>query len=139
MRRRDRTAQPLRVVHYSSAVYTLVNRVYCLELNVDAATTAMRRLHELGYANVETRVTDPYYGWPESSRRFDAIIIRLAVEFVPRSVLNQLKAGGRLIAPVGRSNVEQHLTLFTKNAEGRVSETRVMPVRFMRLPGGERI
>ena len=54
-------------------------------------------------------------------------------------VLIRDKAGGRLVAPVGRSEEAQQLTLFTKAEDGAISRETIMPVRFMRLPGGERI
>lgn len=125
--------------YHAALASTIVNKVFCLELNKDAAFTVTHRLRQLGYTNIETRVADPYYGWPDSNRRFDAIIVRLAIEFVPQTVLSQLKPGGRLVAPIGRSDVEQHLTLVTKSSKGKIRKLRILPVRFMRLPGGERI
>jgi protein-L-isoaspartate(D-aspartate) O-methyltransferase len=125
---------------YHAAVASLLARnVYCLDLDAAAAASSMARLDRLGFDNVETRVADPYYGWPDTGRRFDSIIIRLAVDAVPAVVLRQLRPGGRLIAPVGRSDEGQELTLFTKDEAGEIESEVVMPVRFMRLPGGERI
>ncbi|MGY6708207.1 MAG: protein-L-isoaspartate O-methyltransferase family protein [Rhizobiaceae bacterium] len=125
---------------YHAAVASgLVDTVYLLDLDATATASGMERLDRLGYENIEARVADPYFGWPDTSRRFDSIIIRLAVDSVPSVLLRQLKPGGRLVAPVGRSDEGQQLTLFTKDADGEISQEAVMPVRFMRLPGGERI
>jgi protein-L-isoaspartate(D-aspartate) O-methyltransferase len=125
--------------YHAAVASTLARNVYCLDLDAAAAASSMERLDRLGYENIETRVADPYYGWPDTERQFDAIIIRLAVDAVPSVVLRQLRPGGRLVAPVGRSEEGQELTLFTKNEAGRIESEVVMPVRFMRLPGGERI
>lgn len=125
--------------YHAAMASTLVSRVFCLDLDAEAAAVAMGRLAPLDYTNIETRIADPYYGWPEPDRRFDAIIVRLAVDNVPRILLSQLKPGGRLVAPVGRSDAAQQLTLFTKKEDGRITQRRILPVRFMRLPGGERL
>lgn len=125
--------------YHAAMASRIVRQVFCLELDEAAAAVAMQRLHRLGYANVEARVADPYYGWPEPGRQFDAIIIRLAVDSVPSILLRQLKSGGQLVAPVGSSDTGQQLMLFTKKADGQISERRILPVRFMRLPGGQRI
>ena len=125
---------------YHAAVASgLVGGVYLLDLDARATASGMDRLDRLGFDNVEARVADPYFGWPETARQFDSIIIRLAVDNVPSVLLRQLKPGGRLVAPVGRSEEGQELTLFTKGEDGGISRRTIMPVRFMRLPGGERI
>jgi protein-L-isoaspartate(D-aspartate) O-methyltransferase len=125
--------------YHAAVASALVGRVFCLDLDAEAAAVAMARLAPLDHGKVETRIADPYYGWPEADRRFDAIIVRLAVDEVPAILLSQLKPGGRLVAPVGPSDAEQRLTLFTKDADGRITRRPVLPVRFMRLPGGRRI
>lgn len=125
---------------YHAAIASgLVGTVYLLDLDATATASGMERLDRLGFENIEARVADPYFGWPDTSRRFDSIIIRLAVDSVPSVLLRQLKPGGRLVAPVGRSEEGQQLTLFTKDENGEISQEAVMPVRFMRLPGGQRI
>ena len=125
--------------YHAAVVSGLVGSVYLLDLDAQATASGMDRLDRLGFDNIEARVADPYFGWPETGRKFDSIIIRLAVDSVPAVLLRQLKPGGRLVAPVGRSEEGQELTLFTKGEDGRISRQTVMPVRFMRLPGGERI
>jgi protein-L-isoaspartate(D-aspartate) O-methyltransferase len=125
--------------YHAALASTLAARVYSLDLDAAAAGSSMERLDRLGYENIEIRVTDPYYGWPDTERQFDAIIIRLAVDTVPNAVLRQLRPGGRLVAPVGRADTGQELTLFTKDEDGEVDSEVIMPVLFMRLPGGERI
>lgn len=125
--------------YHAAVASRLARNVFSLDLDAQAASSGMALLNELDVDNVEARVADPYYGWPDRQRSFDAIIIRLAVDSVPPAVLRQLKPGGRLIAPVGRSESQQELMLITKNADGETTRQSIMPVRFMRLPGGERI
>jgi protein-L-isoaspartate(D-aspartate) O-methyltransferase len=50
-----------------------------------------------------------------------------------------LKPGGRLVAPVGPDGDLQILILMHKGADGGVTMTGIMPVRFRPLPGGIRL
>ena len=58
---------------------------------------------------------------------------------MPPPRLNQLKPGGRLVAPVGPLDQAQMLKLITKDRNGRIRERGVLPVRFSPLQGGQRI
>jgi protein-L-isoaspartate(D-aspartate) O-methyltransferase len=51
---------------------------------------------------------------------------------VPAPLLEQLKEGGKLIAPVGES--EQDLVLYTRTKDGFDKET-LLPVRFVPMTG----
>jgi len=42
------------------------------------------------------------------------------------------------VMPLGPAGGPQDLTLVTKSADGKVSEQRIMPVRFSPFQGGER-
>ena len=65
--------------------------------------------------------------------------MRLAIDRVPPMLFRQLAPGGRLVAPVGYDDAAQELTLVTRAADRGYTTTVVLPVRFMRLPGGERL
>jgi protein-L-isoaspartate(D-aspartate) O-methyltransferase len=54
-------------------------------------------------------------------------------------MIEQLKPGGRLVAPVGPAEGAQVLVLLRKAADGQIAETELMPVRFRALPGGTRL
>ncbi len=125
--------------YHAAVASRLAARVSVVDLDPAAAAAAADRLVRLGYDNVEVRSADPYDGWPEAGRRFDAIIVRLAIDRVPRALLRQMADGGRLVAPVGRAEDEQTLMLVTRQKSGTFGHEAILPVRFMRLPGGERI
>jgi len=55
------------------------------------------------------------------------------------ALLEQLKPGGRLIAPVSPANGPQQLIVFCKGADGRITETAIMEAIFRALPGGTRV
>lgn len=125
--------------YHAALASRLAARVYVVDLDEVALAAAAERLAALDYPEIELRATDPYDGWPELERQFDAIIVRLAIDRVPPMLLRQLAPGGRLVAPVGHDDAAQLLTLVTRAADHGYTTTAVLPVRFMRLPGGQRL
>lgn len=118
---------------YQSAVLgELAAEVYSIEIVPDLARAAGQRLRELGYANVTVREGDGYRGWPEHAP-FDGIIVTAAPERIPQPLIDQLAAGGRMVIPVG--GFFQELKVFTKQADGRVTEKDIIPVRFVPMTG----
>jgi protein-L-isoaspartate(D-aspartate) O-methyltransferase len=91
-------------------------------------------LRELGYRNVHVRIGDGYEGWPEHAP-FDAIVLTAAPEHVPKPLLDQLKVGGRLVAPVGSD--DQKLLVITRTEQGLTTEVAAY-VRFVPMTGKAR-
>jgi protein-L-isoaspartate(D-aspartate) O-methyltransferase len=117
---------------YQAAILgELVERVYSVDIIEELASGAERRLKRLGYANVEVRVSNGYYGWPEHGP-YDKIIVTAACDLVPPPLMAQLKAGGRMIIPTGIPD-KQALTLVEKSAAGSLSTRDLLPVRFSEL------
>lgn len=125
--------------YHAALASRLAARVYVVDLDAVAVTAATERLAALDFLKIELRAADPYDGWPEFERQFDAIIVRLAIDRVPPMLFRQLAPGGRLVAPVGYDDDGQDLTLITRAADEGYTTTAILPVRFMRLPGGERL
>jgi protein-L-isoaspartate(D-aspartate) O-methyltransferase len=122
---------------YQAAVLAeVVARVFTIELIEALGKTAAKRLDELGYGNIETRIGDGYKGWPEKAP-FDGIVVTAAAPRVPQALIDQLKPGGRMVIPVGGEGEMQYLKLLIKRADGGVDEKRVLPVRFVPLIPGK--
>ena len=122
---------------YQAAVLAEVaSKVYSIELIESLGRAAAKRLEELGYGNIEVRIGDGYAGWPERAP-FDGIVVTAAAPHVPQALIDQLKAGGRTVIPVGGEGEIQYLKLLTKRADGGVDEKRVLPVRFVPLVPGK--
>jgi protein-L-isoaspartate(D-aspartate) O-methyltransferase len=122
---------------YQAAVLAeVVARVFTIELIEALGKTAAKRLDELGYGNIETRIGDGYKGWPEKAP-FDGIVVTAAAPRVPQALIDQLKPGGRMVIPVGGEGEMQYLKLLIKRADGGLDEKRVLPVRFVPLIPGK--
>ena len=118
---------------YQAAVLThLTTHVYTIEIIKPLADAAAGRLKRLGYTVVHVRCGDGFQGWPEEAP-FDAIMVTFAVNAIPPPLLGQLKAGGRMVAPVADESGTEWLTLIQKDAAGQVSTKRLIPVRFVPL------
>lgn len=113
--------------------------VRAMEYEAEIAAYAQDMFDDLGYGSIDLREGDGYYGWPERARRFDAIVVRLAIPDIPPMLTAQLAPGGRLVAPVGQPDGQQWLTVVERDAEGRLHSRRVLEVRFTPLPGGIRL
>jgi protein-L-isoaspartate(D-aspartate) O-methyltransferase len=123
--------------YHAAVLATLVAEVYSVEVIEPLARQAAAKLARLGMANVYARQGDGYYGWAAHAP-YDAIIVKEAVDHVPVPLLNQLKPGGRMVIPLGSLEGGQHLTVVRKAADGTTRRTRVLPVLFSPLQGGER-
>lgn len=83
---------------------------------------------------IHVKNADGYYGWKENAP-FDRIIITAAANHVPQPLLDQLKPGGRMVLPLGKTNLFQTLTVIDKDADGRVSFFYHIGVRFVPMTG----
>ena len=120
---------------YQSAVLAeLASRVYSVEIIDELAQRAIRRLKQ-GYTNVEVRIGNGYTGWPTHAP-FDKVMVTAAPDLIPQPLINQLKAGGRMVIPVGLLGAQQ-LVVVEKDLNGRVTTKEIMPVLFSVLEGSD--
>jgi protein-L-isoaspartate(D-aspartate) O-methyltransferase len=117
---------------YQAAILAAMGaRVYTIEIVPALAQRARRTLDSLGYRGIEYRTGDGYGGWPEAAP-FGAILVTASPDHVPRPLVDQLAAGGRLVIPVGAD--VQKLMVLTRTGEGTRSE-EIIPVRFVPMTG----
>ncbi len=118
---------------YAAAVASrMVGRVYGFERHANLAAAAGRRLHALGYHNIELRLGDGSKGWPEVAP-FDAILVAAAGIAVPEALKRQLSIGGRLVMPVGSQVFAQQLRKVTRTGENDFAEEDLGSVAFVPL------
>ena len=108
-----------------------------MEIIEPLGIAARERLAALGYKNVELRIGDGYYGWPEKAP-FDCIVVTAAANHIPPPLVEQLKPGGRMVIPVGNPFQTQTLVLVSKGRKGPrdIQVRSLMPVAFVPLVGG---
>lgn len=118
---------------YNAAVLAhLVKQVYSIEIIQWLADLARENLAKTDINNIETRCGDGYEGWPEQAP-FDAIELTAAPAKIPETLKQQLKVGGKLLAPVG--TIEQQLKLIERVSEDSFSEQALLLVRFVPMTG----
>lgn len=108
--------------------------VRSMEVVVPLATAAAARLQAAGYARAFVRAGDAYAGWPEFAP-YDAIIVTAGGAAVPPALLAQLRAGGKLVMPIGLNTFVEQLVLFTKTADGGTTRCSLGPAMFVPLTG----
>jgi protein-L-isoaspartate(D-aspartate) O-methyltransferase len=124
---------------YQAAVLAqMVRQVYSVELIPAIAAKAKARFTRLGITNIEVRVGDGYYGWPEHAP-FDGIVVTAAAPQIPPLLVEQLKPGGRLVIPLGRPLDRQDLTVAEKSEDNQLSLRSVLPVAFVPFQQGHSI
>ncbi len=116
---------------YQAAVLAELGvEIYTIEIIEPLAQQATERLLSLGYAGVQVRHADGYYGWTEMAP-FDAIIVTAAPDHVPQPLLEQLKVGGVMVIPVGPVGGYQELWRILRTGETTVQTTSLGGVSFV--------
>jgi protein-L-isoaspartate(D-aspartate) O-methyltransferase len=125
---------------YQAAILSpLCRMVYTVERHKPLLAQAEERFKTLHLRNIVTRHGDGMKGWPEAAP-FDRILLSAAVSEVPQILIDQLKPGGILIAPVGGDaqsarGVSQSLTKIVKGEHGTERED-LLPVMFVPMIEG---
>lgn len=122
---------------YQAAVLSeLTPEVYTIEIVSELGKQAKQKFEQLGYKTIKTTIGNGYKGW-KAFAPYDAIILTAAPETIPDPLINQLKPGGILVAPVGPAGQTQILNLLTKSAAGEVERRQILPVRFVPMTGDD--
>jgi protein-L-isoaspartate(D-aspartate) O-methyltransferase len=124
---------------YQAAVLsTIVKEVYTIEIIEALGLRAEESLKNLGYDNVNVKISDGSLGWPAKGP-FDAIIVTAAAEKIPDPLISQLKPGGRMVIPVNNTFYSQDLLIVEKDEAGNIDTKKTIPVRFVPLVEGEKV
>jgi len=120
---------------YQAAVLAkLARRVYTIDRYRTLVMGAEQRFAALNLSNITTRVGDGMKGWPEQAP-FDKIVVTAAGETVPEGLLEQVRAGGIIVAPVGPPDGVQKLVKIVRTDDGYERST-LADVRFVPLIPG---
>jgi len=121
---------------YQAAILAkLAGQVYSIEIVPALAESARAALAGEGIKNVLVRVGDGYLGWPDQAP-FDRILLTAAPSEIPLVFYDELKPGGRIVAPVGGNPFDQQLIVIDKDEKGGIARRSVIPVRFVPMVPG---
>jgi protein-L-isoaspartate(D-aspartate) O-methyltransferase len=109
-------------------------QVFTIERFEELLKTALEKLSKLGY-NVIGMVGDGSIGWSEFAP-YDGIIVTAAAPRIPKSLVKQLKIGGRLVIPIGDLDV-QELYIIKKVSEDKLDIKKKFGFKFVPLIGKE--
>ena len=118
--------------YQASVLAKLTREVFTVERIAPLLERARENLRQLRLFNVRVKHADGNLGLLEAAP-FDTIILAAAAASVPKTLLDQLAQGGRLILPLGKS--DQVLLLIERGPDGLV-ETKFDAVRFVPLLAG---
>ena len=120
---------------YQTALLAVLAReVFSIERHSVLARGAEAILAGLGFTNASVLVGDGSNGLPQFAP-FDAIVVSAAAPSLPRSLLDQLAEGGRMVIPVGPPHA-QELQLVRK-PNGDLTVEVLEGCRFVPLIGAE--
>lgn len=104
--------------------------VYSVEYHDRLASEAREGLAAAGYADASVRAGDGKQGWPEHAP-YDRAYLTCAAPSLPRPVVEQVRPGGIVVAPVGDDR--QILVRARRRADGSLDRTEHGRVRFVPL------
>lgn len=118
---------------YQAAVLAeIAFRVYTIERIYSLYSKARSLFDRLRYHNIVTKYSDGSLGW-ESESPFDAIIVTAGSPDIPKTLLNQLAIGGRMVIPVGDQYTQDLVKLYRD--ERGIHKTNLGGCRFVKLLG----
>jgi protein-L-isoaspartate(D-aspartate) O-methyltransferase len=117
---------------YQTAILARLSRlVYTVERYRTLLRDAESRFERLQLTNVITRFGDGFLGWTEQAP-FDRILVTAAAPDEPKTLLDQLKPSGVLVAPIGKGPL-QKLCRYAGDGNGGFSREVLCDVRFVPL------
>ena len=118
---------------YQAAILgKLVKKVYTIDRFASLSERAKKAVNKLGIDNVEFKVGDGSCGYP-GDLEFDRMMITAAVPSFPQPLVEQLKEGGIIVAPVGGRIVQNLIKGIKKDSA--LEQKSICGVRFVRLIG----
>jgi len=116
---------------YQTAVLLhLKAKVYTIERQLELFKKTRLFFNKMNYRPKKMIFGDGYKGLPEEAP-FDGIIVTAGAPEVPKSLMSQLKVGGRLVIPIGVN--EQIMTLFIRKSEKEFEKKELGAFRFVPL------
>ena len=114
---------------YQTAILAkLYKKVFSIERINYLYLKAKNNIQKLNITNVELKLGDGYLGWQEQAP-FSAIVVSCAAPKIPKSLVEQLAVGGKLIIPVGVTG--QKLMEVSKISKSEIEQRDICWVSFV--------
>ncbi|PSP72131.1 protein-L-isoaspartate O-methyltransferase [Halobacteriales archaeon QS_3_64_16] len=124
--------------YHAALTAELASEVKSVGYHANLAEEARDRLADLGYENVAVQAGDGHGGLPEGAT-YDAAYLTCGASAIPDSVIEQVRPGGRILAPIETDSVlgrgGRPLVRVTKRPDGALDREDHGSVRFVRTRG----
>lgn len=110
----------------AAALSTLANKVITLERWRELAADARGKFGTARLMRTYCHVADGADGWDDEAP-YDRIVVNAALEDFPEALLEQLKPGGVLLAPLGDAQ-NQHLIRYRNGAREDLGPVKFQPL-----------
>jgi protein-L-isoaspartate(D-aspartate) O-methyltransferase len=118
---------------YQTAILAELSKaVYTVERIEPLLVKSKQLLRELGYTNIQFKVSDGTIGWEEFAP-YDAIMVTAGAPKIPQPLLDQLADGGRMVIPIGNRYSQDLIRV--KRDKNRFLEKNLGGCRFVDLIG----
>ncbi|WP_435077039.1 protein-L-isoaspartate(D-aspartate) O-methyltransferase [Halococcus sp. AFM35] len=117
--------------YHAAVTAAIAGTVRSVEYHEALAESARERLSKLDY-DIAIRVGDGHDGWPEHAP-YDGAYLTCAAPDIPETVIEQVRPGGNIVAPVGRQ--QQTLVRARRRADGGLDRETHGGVRFVPMQG----
>lgn len=104
-------------------------KVYTIERQKKLFDKTSKFLQDIGFGQVRTLYGDGYLGTPRFAP-FDKILLTAAATEIPQQLINQLKPGGIMVAPLGSGDIQQ-MKRIIKNTDNTIREENFGNYRFV--------
>ncbi|HMO62697.1 MAG TPA: protein-L-isoaspartate(D-aspartate) O-methyltransferase [Ferruginibacter sp.] len=110
-------------------------QVYTIERQKNLFEKSRKFVLRSTYPNIKFFYGDGFEGLPTFAP-FDKVIITAAAPFVPPKLIDQMKAGGKMVIPVD-DGPSQRMLRITKNADGSLYEEAYQHFSFVPMLAGK--
>jgi protein-L-isoaspartate(D-aspartate) O-methyltransferase len=118
--------------YQTALLATLAGEVWSIETVADLHRRAANTLRGVGLGNIHLILGDGSMGW-STAAPFDIIMVTAAMPGLSRDLLAQLGPNGRLVGPIGESELQTLVRLNRRN--GRWNEEYFGECRFVKMSG----
>ena len=122
-------------IYQASVLAEMGTKVFTIERQKNLFEKTKQFIFKSKYPNLKFFYGDGFEGLPTYAP-FDKVIITAAAPFIPPKLIEQLKAGGKMIIPVDEGQHQRMLRL-TKNDDGSYSEEAFENFSFVPMLSGK--